>query len=80
MSNKWENDIGKLMKSKAGKLYIKFDKGVKFEEGDTIVMKKKSDELESSLEAGKINQETYERLSESLSFIKYTLHKPPRES
>lgn len=77
MSNEWLNDVGQLLKAKSGKLYIKFDKDFTVKKGDNITLKKKSDEINESFEAGKISEEKRDELLDKLSFVKYTLHKPP---
>ena len=78
MSN-WVNDIGQILKSKNGKLYIEIKKDFSVKEGDRLILKSKSKEIEESVAAGKITEERGEELLEKLHFIKYTIHQPPRE-
>lgn len=79
MSKEWINNIGSINKSKAGKLYIKVDKTVTINEGDRIVLKKKTDEIDDSVAAGKISEEYGEELKEKLHFVKYVMHLPPSD-
>lgn len=79
MSKKWVNDIGTINKSKNGKLYIDIKKDFSVKEGDRLVLKSKKEEIQASVEAGKISEERGEELQEKLHFIKYTIHQPPRE-
>lgn len=79
MSDQWINDVGIIATSKAGQPYIKFNKDVNLKEGDRLLMKKKSDDIQEQVDAGKISEERGEELKEKLSFIKYTLTKPPRD-
>ena len=79
MSNKWLNNCGQILESKKGKLYIKFDESFDIQKGDMLVMKKKTDAIDESVSGGHITEERGEELKEKLSFIKYELHKAPRE-
>ena len=78
-SNGWVNNVGQILESKSGKLYIKFEEDVQINKGDTLTMVRKVDEINKSVESGSISEERGEELKEKLSFIKYTLNKPPRD-
>lgn len=80
MSDKWLNNIGTINESKKGNFYIKINSDIELKEGDNIIMKKKSDELKEAFEKGDLTEDRYNELSQKLSFIKYTLHKPPRNN
>ena len=79
MSDEWINDVAIIATSKAGHPYVKFNKDVNLKEGDRLLMKKKSDDLDEQIASGKITEERGQVLKEKLSFIKYTLTKPPRD-
>jgi len=76
--SKWINNCGQILKSKKGTLYIKFDADFDVKKGDTLVMEKKVDALDKSVENGNITEERAEELKEKLHFVKYELHKGPR--
>ena len=80
MSEKWLNNVATINESKAGKLYIKIDEDFEVKKGDTLVLKKKADEIDESVTAGKISSERGEELKQTLHFIKYSVHKPPRQT
>jgi hypothetical protein len=75
----WTNDVGQILESKAGKLYIKIEKDMDLKAGDTLTMDNHMDGLAESLEKEKINQETYDRLVKNTSFVKYKLQLPPSD-
>ena len=76
--SKWINNCGQILKAKSGKLYIKFTSDFDVKEGDTLVMEKKVDAIDKSVANGNIDEERGEELKEKLHFIKYELHKGPR--
>ena len=77
--SKWINDVGQILVSKKGNLYMQITQDIDLKEGDRLTMKSKKDEILESVKAGKISEERGEELLEKLSFIKYTLHKMPND-
>jgi hypothetical protein len=80
MSKEWINDVGTINESKQGRLYINIDKDFTVKKGDRLILKRKSDDIQQSVSAGKISEERGEELLQKLHFIKYTIHQPPEES
>lgn len=78
MSSEWKN-IGTIRESKKGNLYIKIDADLNAKEGDTFMLKNKKKEILESAEKGYITEERAQELIENLSFIKYTIVKPPNK-
>ena len=82
----WINDAGKIMKSKKGGLYIKFEKDFEVKEGDTMFIKSFEEDINEKVEKGVITQEKADYIFEKCTgddgklFIKYTLTKPPRDN
>lgn len=76
---KWLNDVLQIRKSKKGKIYVSitedadlFDSFVsRLKPGAAIMCRKTTDDLEESLNAGKIDETRYEELLEKLDWIKY---------
>ena len=79
MSNEWINNLGTIALSKAGKLYIKFDKDCTIKAGDYINLTKFADDIQKRVEKGFLTEEDAEKELETKSFIKYKLDKPPRK-
>ena len=69
----WINDAGQILESKAGKLYIKFEKDFTIKAGDTMQMKNHFESLDEAVEAGRLSQEKVDELKEKTSFVKYKL-------
>lgn len=78
--SKWLNNVGQILESKAGKLYIKFDEDLEIKKGDTLVMKNHADEIQKSVEEGRLSEDFAQELLEKTSFVKYKLDKPPRDA
>lgn len=82
----WINDAGKVLKSKKGGFYIKFEKGFTVKEGDTMLMKAFEDDVNEKVEKGIINQEKADFIFEKCTgddgklFVKYILTKPPSDN
>lgn len=76
MSDKWINNVAEIKKSKNGNLYIDVKEGFSVEKGDRLVMKSKKEEI---LNNRTLSEDRKAELVEKLSFIKYTIHVPPRE-
>lgn len=78
MSNEWINNVGNILKSKAGNSYIKIEADeITLKKGDRLMLKSKAEEIEESVSSGKISEEKGEELKEKLHFIKYVIHKMP---
>jgi len=77
--NEWINNLGSICEGRDGKsLYIKVRKDVNLKEGDNLRMVKHTDEVQRKVDAGIITEEEAQQQLEKLSFVKYTLHRPPR--
>jgi hypothetical protein len=79
MSNEWINDLGEILESKQGKIYIKFKKDCEIKAGDAVFLTKFKDDVQQRVEAGFLTEVDAESLLERCSFIKYKLTKPPRD-
>jgi len=76
--NEWVNGVGTINKSKSGNLYINIDiDEIVLKKGDRLTLTKKTDNIDRSVEAGKITEERAEELKEKLHFIKYDINKAP---
>jgi len=76
-SKKWLL-VGEIRVSKDKKTkYIHVPEDVQLKAGSALFLKKKSDEIDSQVEAGFITEERAEELKEKLSFITHSIYLPP---
>lgn len=80
MSNEWINDCGQILLSKKNKLYLKFSKDITINKDDTLIMEKFSDSIDKKVVKGYLTEEEAEEKKEKCSFVKYVLHKAPKQS
>jgi len=79
MSKEWVNNLGKILESRQGKIYIKLDKDCTLLKGDVIFLSKFKDDVARLVEGGHITEDEAEAKLEKQSFVKYILTKPPRK-
>jgi hypothetical protein len=78
--SRWNNGVASILKSKDGKkLYLKFNNDVTLSKDTILTIEKKEDEIDRSLQSGRISEEKAQELKEKLHFVKYELHLPPEK-
>lgn len=80
--SKWLNNIGRVIKAKSGNYFMVFERRkdkdgnpvgedcfpLVFNEGDTLQLKLKKDDLQKLVDDGKMSQETADKICETVKF------------
>ena len=66
--------VGQVLKSKAGKTYLKFEKSISITEGEALFISTPQEDIAFLVEKGKITQEEADlKLSKVPSFVLYNI-------
>jgi hypothetical protein len=70
--------VGEILKSKAGKLYVKFKEDFTVEAGSTLMIQDPRVNIQEGVTAGRMTEEqAEERLAKIPEFVRYNLILPP---
>lgn len=76
-NKKWP-EVGSLLKSKAGGLYIKFKEDVTIKAGSTLMLQNPRTRLDEAVAAGRMDAEKAEEIKAKIpEYVKYNVILPP---
>lgn len=75
-TNKWENNVGEICTAKSGKKYIKIKKDFTVFEGQRILLRKYSDNVNQMFERGVIKEDVKNEML-TKEWVSYVLNIPP---